>query len=127
MQDTVRRRNFQTKKKRIRTGILVVSCIICIITSITIMVKSRFSNNSVAGSANKVRQNQVNVGSYKNEGDPVKSDNKNVAGETEINLDNKTNVQAESGTNSNSKTNIQAEGAVNLDNETNAKPESGTN
>ena len=42
------------------------------------MIKSKFSNNvknnSVASSSNKVKQNEVNVGSYKNREDSIKND-----------------------------------------------------
>ena len=92
-------------------------------TSITIMVKSRFSNNvqnnGVASSGNEVKQNQVNVDSYKNGYDPVKSDKKNIKGESEINLDNKTNIQVEGSTNLDNGTNANHESVTNSDNQTN--------
>lgn len=80
MQDIIKKRNIKTRKnksrkRKIRTSIFIIICIVCAAVSIKAIYKFKFSgniknSNAVAGSINKPKENQVNVAGTKNEAEP---------------------------------------------------------
>lgn len=104
MQDIVKKRNIKTRKskgrkRKIRTSIFIIICIVCAAVSIKVMYKFKYSNNiknsnAVISSVDKSKENQVNVAGTKNEteSNSVKEANVNNT-ENKIEVESNVNSQ----------------------------------